>query len=175
MPWASNSVIQNTNEWMRCVHSAEKPKLLPNFLRVRYEDLINKPEDEILRICEFSGLSYKEEMLSETQTSKGTTIRDEWWFQRATKPLQTGRIGKWKDELTQEQVAIIEWIAGDTMMELGYSPSDHKISVRGRFKAKFEAMKSKVDQYLQNPSRLWYFWTQTTQLAKEEAAIDRRR
>lgn len=124
--WAS-SVREGRSQGMRVAH----------YLEVRYEDLIQQPERELRRICEFGGLSYAAEMLEYHQRvpqrleehegrmrSDGTVFlsKEARLAQQVMTrmPVQTCRIQSWRNEMTFVERSEFESVAGDLLEELGY-------------------------------------------------------
>jgi hypothetical protein len=93
--------------------------LLRRVARVRYEDLISRPEETLKRLCAFAGIDYQPGMV------EGTGFRVPA-FTRAQHALvgqrpSPSRIDAWRGELSPRQVEIFESIAGDMLTYLGYS------------------------------------------------------
>jgi len=51
VPWASNSVVTNARIWVRYNLAARQSRHRPEYLMVCYQDLVVRPEQELLRIC----------------------------------------------------------------------------------------------------------------------------
>ena len=168
MPWASNHAAANARIWSDCVQNAERCRQRDNYILVRYEDLVSDPHAELMRVCAFIG----EEYCSAILVSDNQTPADMWWFQKAQEPLSGNEVGKWRQQLTGKQVALIEWVAGSYMRQFGYEPSGQTISLGGRSTEACAEFFESVFQKITRSPRLWYHWMQRTQLAKEEAWID---
>lgn len=168
MPWASKSIIRNVRIWCSSIEQAKSCEHQESYLPVYYEKLVLQPETELKRICEFIDEEYFPGMLE----SGSETNIDKWWFRRAQEPLTLARIDTWKESLTGADVALIERFAGPQMQELGYQISGQLLSYRDMI-AKFvvNGLTITKEKMFQIP-RIWYFWLQPTQLAKEEALID---
>ena len=72
---------------------------------VYYEKLVTEPIDEVGRICEFLGIPFHESMLDFHK--KDLTIYragGHLSMDRITKPLDASRIGRWRREVTPEQL-----------------------------------------------------------------------
>jgi Sulfotransferase family len=108
-----------------------------HYLEVRYEDLVRKPRRELRRICEFIELPYHRAMrkyhrhagarLDEHEAralpNGGLLTKDQRRQQQRTarQPVQRDRIGRWATELTVAEQAEFVGVAGDLLVELGYS------------------------------------------------------
>lgn len=170
MPWGSRNALINARLWSRCVLAAERWCERDNYLRVHYERLVATPESELQRICTFVAEEYRKEML----LAGDLPAADAWWFDRARAPVQRDRSGAWQHDLTPEQVSAVEWIAGAQMRRVGYAPTGRSASPGARLRASVGELVDGVAEAIRGFPRTWYYWFQPTQLAAEEALIDRR-
>jgi hypothetical protein len=127
------------NRWQKRLHKArEKGAKLDHYTEIRYESLIREPEATLREVAEFIELPWDDGMLHYHQRSEerlGELDRDipAWGkklprsaesrmalHQQTTKPPDPARIDRWRDELSAEDVATFEEVAGDTLTELGY-------------------------------------------------------
>ncbi len=90
-------------------------------IRVKYEDLLHQPQQEIQRICRFIGLEYSNNILKfyESQDSKITAESGEMWH-NLSKPLMKNNFNKYKKELLPEDIDLFEKAAGKLLDEYGY-------------------------------------------------------
>ena len=170
MPWGSDSALSNLRVWRDCSRIANFCQRNDSYLLVLYENLVRQPEHELKRICDFINEEYSATMLENATNNK----TDKWWFQRAQQPLTKNRIDTWKDDLSAEDVALIERMVGVQMETFGYQFDRPSTTVPNM-------MRNLVSNYwvifrekIQQLPRMWYFWFQPTQLAKEEDWIDNR-
>jgi hypothetical protein len=107
------------------------------YLEVRYEDLVEDPQPVLERVCAHTELDFDpamleyhrgaEERLAETvrdfSRGEGAAVTAE---QRAaqhanvSKPPQRERAGRWRKDMSAEQVAAFEDVAGPLLADLGY-------------------------------------------------------
>lgn len=90
-------------------------------LRVYYEALVSDPEREVRRMCDFLGLDFVEEMLrfhQQAPSDYGSYYRQ--IHSGLGKPVSSSSAEGWRDRLSQREVALVEWIAGPLMEEVGY-------------------------------------------------------
>lgn len=175
MPWANNSVTANARSWLLYTRSAEQISQSSNYCLVRYEDLVQNPEVELKRICTFIDEAYHPAMLDSDSNEGKQEVASEWWFQRAKRPVTNDRVGKWREQLTPEQIALIEWIVAPVMRQFGYAPENEHASTAAKLGALGDELASAVQWRFSMWGRLWYYWFQPTQLSQEEAWIDGRR
>ena len=88
---------------------------------MRYEDLVERPEDEVRAVCSFLELPYSAEMLAIEETDRSKVVEDQAaWFTNVWSGINTSGVGKWRREMTAENEALFESVAGAELAELGY-------------------------------------------------------
>ena len=97
---------------------------------LNYEALVSKPEESIRSLCSFLDIPFHEKMLKfyESDTSKRAAASGDMW-KNLQKPIMKNNTQKFLKELTAEEIELFEWIARDTLTELGYplySPVSNK-------------------------------------------------
>jgi len=169
MPWADHNVLGNARLWVRFNLAARRSRHRPNYLLVRYEQLVTQPEQELRRICTFVGEDYSADML----VPNYDPTADRPWLRRAEEPVNTERLGKWREQLTEDQVALIEWMVRPHMQTFGYEPAGRSPEIltiaRGMVSAAYDAASRRAGEF----PGMWYSFTCSTQLAKEESARER--
>jgi hypothetical protein len=86
------------------------------YLELRYEQLVAEPEPEVRRICEFAGLPFEPGML---EYAGRVDVSAKPHQQSLTKPPTPG-LRDWREQMSAEDVAAFEGVAGDLLRELGY-------------------------------------------------------
>jgi hypothetical protein len=172
MSWAADSVVQNARRWLKHNLAARRCSLLPQYLQVRYETLVTRPEQEIARICERLGEEYSPSLLDPRgQVVFPPPVR---WTQSAQQPITTERLGSWREDLTAEQVSQIEWALGRHMETFGYQrsmdPPSGLTIARGLGFAMFDSARTRLAQL----PGIWYHLARPTKLVMEEAWMSRR-
>jgi hypothetical protein len=75
----------------------------PNFLTVRYEDIILKPSETAKNLYEFLGFDFKEQYLKYDKASD--PYPDRWnWVPEANNQLDPKMTSKWKELMSKEQI-----------------------------------------------------------------------
>jgi hypothetical protein len=105
--------------------SDNEPALLwkdnPRVSIIKYEDLVRKPVSAVVGICGFLGIDFEDSMLSSTDSpydyiSDGNmAVRAE----QVREPIHNNT-GRWKEELSAEEVKTIWKSAGTMMRSFGY-------------------------------------------------------
>ncbi len=128
--------------WVKAVTGARKQgHRLPHYMEVRYEDLIAETESTLRRICEFIELDFDPAMLSYhegaaerlaeiDQTLPETDDRVALAgserlskHEMTTKPPERDRIFAWRTEMSEDDLATFESVAGELLKDLGYPTS----------------------------------------------------
>jgi hypothetical protein len=131
--------------------------------------LVKEPDRQLRRICASIGADYAASML----VPKPDPTADRPWFHRAEEPVTTERSGKWREQLTTGEMALIEWVVGPHFRTfdytpLGLSPAPAEI-VRGLMLSAFDSARRLIGEF---PGS-WLYVTKSTELVKEEAVKDR--
>jgi Sulfotransferase family len=83
---------------------------------LRYEELVADPERELGRICDFAGLAYEPSML-EYAAEVDVSAKP---HQQSLKRPPTPGLRDWRTQLSAEDAAGFEEVAGDLLRRLGY-------------------------------------------------------
>jgi hypothetical protein len=138
-------------------------------LAVRYEELVTGAEQELRRVCAFIAEEYSPAMLAPNANPPA----DLPWYRRAEQPLTTERVGKWREQLTPDEAALVEWFVGQHMQTFGYEATNHPPASRaiGRDLASaiIHAARRRVGEF----PAAWYSFVRSRQLVKEEIAKER--
>lgn len=99
------------------------------YLEVRYEDLVEDPERVVRTLCEFVDLEFHNEMLryferAEELVSSFTNPS----IQRSLFLPPTKNLRDWRCQMSKEDTALFEILAGDLLVELGYERSVNELS-----------------------------------------------
>lgn len=122
LDWGPNNAYMGTRFWSERLEQALGVELAEgdNCLRVRYEDILRNPEDEIAKICRFAQLPYDEKMLS----GGGVILPD---FTRGQHKLvgrapDASRLAAWRAKLNRREIEDFEaWPASRLFLQkFGY-------------------------------------------------------
>jgi hypothetical protein len=127
--WRSNrgGVGSATAAWLASVElGARNTKRYPGRYRLlRYEDLVRDPEGELRSVCEFIGEPYEPAMLG---MAGATDFRDAGgnssYGKFSTGEISPRSVGRYREVLSDRQVAFVQRTAGRAMADLGYPPAD---------------------------------------------------
>ena len=92
------------------------------FFSLNYEELIANPAAVIQELCSFLAIDYSVNMLDfhHSKESKATANAGEMWKNLA-KPIIKDNTGKFRKELSMEEINIFECINHQTLSDLGYA------------------------------------------------------
>ena len=90
-------------------------------LRVMYESLVAEPEAEVRRICAFLDEPFEPDMLrwfEKGEAVKSASLSESW--KNTAAPMKKDRLARYRKDLSAEEIALVEEIAGDTLLAVGY-------------------------------------------------------
>ena len=92
------------------------------FFSIKYEDLIIEPQKVLKSLSSKLGLCYSPKLLDyyKSAESKLTAASGEMW-KNVAKPIIKNNVGKFRLELTDNEIEIFENIAGKALLRLDYS------------------------------------------------------
>jgi len=124
--FAGNSLSKLAKEWSDRVDKNVKDGqslLGSNYSEVRYEDLLEKPEEELRRLLNYLGAEASEEIVrrcvsaaSFEKLSKGRKKGEE----DPSSFFRKGVAGDWRNTFTEEDRRVFKEVAGDLLIKLGY-------------------------------------------------------
>ena len=134
----NDEVADAATEWVEGIEKARKTggAIGDAYMEVRYEDLVDDPQPVLERVCARIGLDFDpamldyhrgaEERMAETvrdmERGEGAVTAEQRAEQHknVSKPPQRDRAGRWRKDMSPEQQAAFEGIAGDLLADLGY-------------------------------------------------------
>jgi hypothetical protein len=123
MPFGPNNAWAAAQWWARGIRAgARAAREHPDaVLTVRYEDVAQRPADEVRRLCEFLGLRYVEEMLELELVDRARIVPEQAaWFPTLFDGISTSAVGRWRREMSRRDQRIFAALAGAELEQLGY-------------------------------------------------------
>ncbi|MEM5300050.1 sulfotransferase [Burkholderia sp. JPY481] len=123
--WGYRTVAQAAHGWLDVVTRPRQAAPDGRYLEARYEDLVTRPRETIKRMLGYLHLQWDEAVLNHAAHEHALFNRP-WGHpaaQAASKPLHTGRHGRYLHDLTPGEIAEFERIAGKELIHLGYDLS----------------------------------------------------
>ena len=121
-----HNLFLTARRWERCVEAgrkwgAEHPE---QYLEVRYERLVDNPEQELRRVCEFIDEPFSPAMLDYHKVNRDlrqVAPAERGHHGNLAKPVMRGNTEKWRSALTPQDQQIVETVAGRTLAAAGYA------------------------------------------------------
>jgi hypothetical protein len=106
-------------------------KRLPGeaILLLRYEDLVERPEDKVREVCGFLDEPFDARMLKFFETDearKSGSLSVSW--ENTKRPIMRENVDKFRTELKENAIRVFEAIAGPELEYFGYKPSGTNLS-----------------------------------------------
>ena len=93
------------------------------YLELRYENLLKAPRETLRMVCDFIGFDYSDTLLDFHATPYARDLSNSTTHPRLSQPLDPTNQGKWRQELTAEEVTEFEAIAHVALAAGGYGLS----------------------------------------------------
>lgn len=106
--------IDANNACLKQLRSAKRTALA-----VSYEELVREPEVVFRRIFDWADLEFSPEFLTRVPSGLADVDRHAH-HQAVTQPINANSIGRWKDSLSEQDIADLPSGFGDMMQTLGY-------------------------------------------------------
>lgn len=107
--------------WVHDVKIGRKYENDPRYIEVKYEDLILNTRESLKKLFKILHESFDEKILKYHEVKSNT--RDIMKFPQnieATRPLNSGSIGRWKNELNKKELKLFKKLGGDLLIKTGY-------------------------------------------------------
>lgn len=123
-----------TARWLVSMRRAQRNLLLypRNYMIVRFEDLATDPEETLMHICAFIGEEYEPHMLTMQGASRYRESGGNSSFEQITPgTISTKPVGRFREVLSEGEIAFIQLFAGRLMSSLGYQPQPVRFGTAG--------------------------------------------
>jgi sulfotransferase family protein len=136
---AGLSMEQVARRWRHRINRTRRAAdHVPDYIEIRYEDLVADPEATLRRICEYIELDYSPQMLEyhrraperlaelgrelpAEEAKRGLSAESRLEAHAMTaEPPRTDRAGRWRNEMSEADLATFEEHAGELLRDLGY-------------------------------------------------------
>jgi hypothetical protein len=123
MPFGPNNAWAAAQWWARGIRAGARAERehAGNVITVRYEDLAERPAEQVRRVCAFLGLSYSDDMLALEHVDPARIVPDQAaWFPTLFDGINTSAVGRWRREMGARDRRIFAALAGAELAQLGY-------------------------------------------------------
>jgi hypothetical protein len=90
------------------------------YLRLRFEDLVDRPQTTLEEVCKFLGVAFEPSML-DFHTRRADTLPG--WHRLLDHPLDGSQVRKWREASTPAAIAMADRVCQPLGAELGYQPA----------------------------------------------------
>jgi Sulfotransferase family len=122
VPWMQDNIYVNFRIWLYYYWHLRQARgdSQVEMLCLKYEDLVTNPSRQLGNVLNFLGLPYEHQVAAGHGNAEGIPAREYAWKARALEPIRSHRIGCWKHELTEEEIAVLETLGAEALRTLGY-------------------------------------------------------
>lgn len=124
VPWWHRGPLVSLATWMEAQAAGDRwrDRLGPgSWHEVRYEHLVRDPEPVLRQLCAFLGEDYDPAMARPAGTAQVAVPQRKTWHRHAADDIAPDRVWAYRSVLRDEDLALIEQVAGRRMAELGYA------------------------------------------------------
>lgn len=157
--WHRGNLIQHLTEWKRVVRIARavRQRHPDKIYVIRYEDLLSRTVETTEALCDFLEIGYEPEMVEYHRVAvPNFDVSSEPWKAKNLRPLDTTNRMKWRDEMTPDECAVADRLAGDELVQMGYKPSGCSVTTKTWFLL--------ATLYIENAILSAKFWTNAAYL-----------
>lgn len=95
-------------------------ELAQSYFEIRYEHLVNHPEETLRALFAFLGERFDPQVLAFHRISRNVDGSEEWSAEAVRRPLFASSCGRWRRSLNAEEHAAVLQVARRDLEELGY-------------------------------------------------------
>lgn len=116
------ALAQNWKKDQEAALSLKERTAPDHFFMLNYETLIANPEKVMRELCDYLHLPYTDKVMDyyKSKESANTAVAGKMWA-NVTKPILKDNTKKFLCELSAEDIAIFESVAGNVLQRLGYT------------------------------------------------------
>lgn len=123
--WVNYHPYTISKLWVSSVQTAQSLEKHPRFFSLQFESLLNNPEGEIRRLCDFVGLAYEPNMLEVPQVGSSAGADD-----HSKIGIDHSKASGWsKGGLSKVELYLCQRVTAQEMKRLGYKVSPVSVAV----------------------------------------------
>lgn len=134
--WGPVSVWEGAVYWRRFVQAGRLAGArvgADRYMELRYESLLDEPEQHVRALCDFVNLKFDPSMLRYFENAGEITAGED--HHRSIHLPPTKNLRNWRSEMSAADVELFEVLAGDLLTELGYERANPRVSLTARTRA----------------------------------------
>ena len=126
--WGEHDAYALAERWLAHQRSIRDCRRLVGAQRcmvIRYEDLVADTTSHHKSLAEFLGVAFEPRELTRRQLKRNPLFPErESWKENATQTVTNDRVERWRETLTDDDIAVIQSTCGGTMAAFGYPLDD---------------------------------------------------
>lgn len=131
MPWGHKDTARLAREWQWSVSDYSSRQNDARQSMVQYERLVQHPQVVLHEVCNFLEEQYDTQMLLGYREAALPLIGKQLWKDDVRRELNTEANRKWRSQLGQHEISIIEHFTRSGMSLIGYKPeAQHSLPAR---------------------------------------------
>ncbi len=153
MPWWNKNSLFAMLNWQEAIQHgiiAKSKYSSEQYIEIKYEDIINEPENSIKSVCKFLGEEYSESLLEFHKIAKESVPSYKMDWHSATKSkINAASIGRWQKDLEQWEVILFNRKFKNELESHKYEIQDKpkKLPIGIHLKFYFTKLKYRFNQY----------------------------
>lgn len=123
--WGYADIEQAAKGWVDLIRKTRKLAKPYQVMEVKYEDLVVNAERTVRRLLDFLGVCWDDRVLQHSRVDHSLFANPYHHPSIATvvNPINASAVGRYRRDLTAEQITSFNRIAGETLSEFGYGLS----------------------------------------------------
>jgi len=131
MPWRPKGLLNNARFWSQYIKMGKKESLRPELITIKYENLMERPQDVLINICNFIGEKFEEGLLDDAlEPDNLFSAWESSWKHKSKQELDSSRVNAWTRELSKDDQIVLDWALHKDLLEFGYHSSMPKLEFR---------------------------------------------
>jgi len=153
--WARHVLREEQQSLLNVYHALSPERVFVQ----RYEDLLRRPREVLVGLCAFLEVEFEEQILEyyKVEENRLSAQKSAAW-RNLSRPILEENQQKFRTELSELEIGLIERSAKPYMDALEYEPVGHGLSLWGRlisFFAQFEFTRRKLDGLFMKKRTAW--------------------
>ncbi len=105
-----------------------------NYVEIKYENLISETKSTLKSLCNKININFEKKMMDYVNESKKIVSKEEMsWKKETLGPILINNINKWKKELPDKEIYLIQKVCNEIMLKNNYELKKIKLSIINHF------------------------------------------
>lgn len=120
-PHFHKCIVKFSKTWRDFIKIRNRLSNQNQILDIKYEELTQNPLQAINRVMNFISEDFLDSQINHNYFARTKMFNGESGHERLTQPIKPNSIGKWKEQMSEEEISIFHRIAGRELQTLGYN------------------------------------------------------